>query len=72
MLMYCLTHRSYKLFCVRFIQKRFHLSNEKYSLDEAFSTASPLKYSRSDLRRVAGVPEDLGVGHPEIVGLLDT
>ena len=36
MLMYCLTHRSYKLFCVRFIQKRFHLSNEKYSLDEAF------------------------------------
>ena len=70
MLMYCLTHRSYKLFCVRFIQKRFHLSNEKYSLDEAFSTASPLKYS--DLRRIAGVPEDLGVGHPEIVGYLDT
>ena len=55
---------------MRFIHKRFHLSNEKYSLDEAFSTASPLKYS--DLRRIAGVPEDLGVGHPEIVGYLDT
>ena len=70
MLMYSLTHGSYKLFCVRFIQKRFHLSNEKYSLDEACSTASSLKYS--DLRRIAGVPEDLGVGHPEIVGHLDT
>ena len=35
--------------------------------------ASPLKYSRSDLRRIAGVPEDRGVGrHPEIVGYLDT
>ena len=55
---------------MRFIQKRFHLSNEKYSLDEACSTASSLKYS--DLRHIAGVPEDLGVGHPEIVGYLDT
>ena len=37
--MYSLTHGSYKLFCVRFIQKRFHLSNEN-SVEADFSAQS--------------------------------
>ena len=48
---------------MRFIQKRFHLSNE-YSLDETKDSQGLVFDPR------IGVPEY--PGHPEIVGYLDT